>query len=320
MLSDRQIGKENKMTEDNTQNVAEEQYWGDDAPIDAPEPQAETSNVEENPEVVLEPFEDEVVQEQVANSNETAGEQTEQQRFEYWQSRYDKKASEVDAISEKLKSYENVAPIAEYIQSNPEVLKQVAKSLSGDTQSVPSQEKSDGLPKKPQRPTKPMNYDASEAVMDADSDSYQYRVALDDYRDGMIDYQEGLEVARINAMKAQEQKVVQQRQAYERQQAEVGMRQQLQQQYGYSPEKAEEFMQFYSTPESITLENLVHLDKLRGKPSQQQIATQQKVQAMQNQQKRMQVPTPTAVQTGNAQPNFSDEDLFNLGLMANSRK
>ena len=45
----------------------------------------------------------------------------------------------------------------------------------------------------------------------------------------------------------------------------------------------------------------------------------QKVQAMQNQKQRMQVPTPTAIQSGNAEPNFSDDDLFNLGLMANKR-
>jgi len=298
------------MTEENTQDVAEEStpYWGE-----------EETNVEE-PSVVLEPFDDEA-QAQVADATEVADADGEDKnRYEYWQSRYDKKASEFDAMSKKLEEFNNIAPIAEYIQGNPDVLKSVARSLSGDTPSVPSQEKSQELPQKPERPTKPMNYDASEAVMDSDSDSYKYRVALDDYRDGMIDYQERLEVDRINAMKAQEQQIAQQRVAYERQQAEVGMVEQLQQKYGYTPEKATEFMKYYSNPESITLDNLVSLDKLRSAPSQQELATQQKVQAMQNSQQRMKVPTPTAVQTGNAQPNFSDEDLFNLGLMANSRK
>ena len=199
-------------------------------------------------------------------------------------------------------------------------MKSVARSLSGDNPSVPSQEKSNEAPQRPQRPTKPNSYDANEAVMDSDSESYKYRMAMDDYREGIVDYQEAMEVSRYNAMKAQEQQVAQQRMAYERQQAEVGMAEQLQNQYGYSPEKASEFMKYYSTPESITLDNLVSLDRLRQAPSQQEVATQQKVQAMQNSQKRMQVPTPTAVQTGQAQPNYSDEDLFNLGLMANNRK
>lgn len=297
------------MTEETTQDIAEETpYWG------------EETNVEDTPKVELEPFGDEE-ETQVAEATTTDNAQgDEQSRFEYWQSRYDKKASEHDALSKRLEEYNNIAPIAEYIQGNPEVLKSVARSLSGDNPSVPSEEKSNEAPQRPQRPAKPNSYDANEAVMDSDSESYKYRVAMDDYREGIVDYQEAMEVSRYNAMKAQEQQVAQQRMAYERQQAEVGMAEQLQNQYGYSPEKASEFMKYYSTPESITLENLVSLDRLRQAPSQQEVATQQKVQAMQNSQKRMQVPTPTAVQTGQATPNYSDEDLFNLGLMANNRK
>lgn len=309
MLSIRQIGKGIQMTEETTQDIAEETpYWG------------EETNVEDTPKVELEPFGDEE-ETQVAEATTTDNAQgDEQSRFEYWQSRYDKKASEHDALSKQLEEYNNIAPIAEYIQSNPEVLKSVARSLSGDNPSVPSQEKSNEAPQRPQRPTKPNSYDANEAVMDSDSESYKYRMAMDDYREGIVDYQEAMEVSRYNAIKAQEQQQAQQRMAYERQQAEVGMAEQLQNQYGYSPEKASEFMKYYSTPESITLENLVSLDRLRQAPSQQEVATKQKVQAMQNSQKRMQVPTPTAVQTGQAQPNYSDEDLFNLGLMANNRK
>lgn len=297
------------MTEETTQDIAEETpYWG------------EETNVEDTPKVELEPFGDEE-ETQVAEATTTDNAQgDEQSRFEYWQSRYDKKASEHDALSKQLEEYNNIAPIAEYIQGNPEVLKSVARSLSGDSPSVPSQEKSNEAPQRPQRPAKPNSYDANEAVMDSDSESYKYRVAMDDYREGIVDYQEAMEVSRYNAIKAQEQQQAQQRMAYERQQAEVGMAEQLQNQYGYSPEKASEFMKYYSTPESITLENLVSLDRLRQAPSQQEVATKQKVQAMQNSQKRMQVPTPTAVQTGQATPNYSDEDLFNLGLMANNRK
>ena len=309
MLSIRQIGKGIQMTEETTQDIAEETpYWG------------EETNVEDTPKVELEPFGDEE-ETQVAEATTTDNAQgDEQSRFEYWQSRYDKKASEHDALSKQLEEYNNIAPIAEYIQGNPEVLKSVARSLSGDSPSVPSQEKSNEAPQRPQRPAKPNSYDANEAVMDSDSESYKYRVAMDDYREGIVDYQEAMEVSRYNAIKAQEQQQAQQRMAYERQQAEVGMAEQLQNQYGYSPEKASEFMKYYSTPESITLENLVSLDRLRQAPSQQEVATKQKVQAMQNSQKRMQVPTPTAVQTGQATPNYSDEDLFNLGLMANNRK
>lgn len=294
------IVNDQSIAENSDQTVVDttKEYW-QDAP-----------NVEEAP--VQEPQAEAQVQ------PENAGE-TEQQRYQYWQSRYDQKASEFDNMSKKLAEYEKIAPIAEYIQENPDALKNVARSLSGDNPKVPSQEKSETLPQKPTRPTKPMNYDATESVMDAESDSFKYRQAMDDYRDNMIDFQDQMEVHRLNQLKVQEDKIAQQRQAYEAQQAREGMKQQLMNQYGYAPEKADEFIQYYSSPESISLDNLVNLDKLRSAPSQQEVATQQKVQALQNQKQRLTVPTPTAVQTGETKPNYSDEDLFNLGLMANKR-
>lgn len=270
-----------------------------------------------NEEVETQPVQ-EPVQEANAQTPENTG-QTEEQRYQYWQSRYDQKASEFDNISKKLAEYEKIAPIAEYIQENPDALKGVARSLSGDNPGVPSQEKSQTLPQKPERPTKPMNYDATESVMDAESDSFKYRQAMDDYRDNMIDFHDQMEVHRLNQLKVQEEKIAQQRQAYEAQKAQEGMKQQLMNQYGYAPEKADEFIKYYSSPESISLDNLVSLDKLRSAPSQQEVATQQKVQALQNQQERLAVPTPTAIQSGETKPNFSEEDLFNLGLMANKR-
>ena len=175
------------------------------------------------------------------------------------------------------------------------------------------------IPQKPQRPTKPTNYDATEAYMDQESSSFKYRAELDNYRDNMIDYQEGIENQRIEALRQQEIQVQQRQQEYQQAQAVDGMKSRLVNEFGYVGEKADEFLKFYSSPDSITLDNLVQLDKFRNSPSQQEVATKQKVQAMQNQQKRMQVPTPTAIQTGNAEPNFSDDDLFNLGLMMNKK-
>jgi len=289
------------------------QYWGGEPNVE--DTQQVEAPVEASPEIGLEPFENENPVQSVPENTEGS----EQQRYQYWQSRYDQKASEFDTMSQKLAEYEKVAPIAEYIQENPDILKGVAKSLSGDTPQVPSQEKSMELPQKPQRPTKPTNYDATEAYMDTDSASFKYRQQLDEYRDSMIDYQDSVEQNRVQQLKAEQQKIVQERQAYEAQQAQSGMLNQLTSGYGYTPEKAQEFMQYYSSPDSITLENLVQLDRLRNAPSQQEVATQQKVQELQNAKERMKVPTPTAVQTGNAEPQYSDEDLFNLGLMANKR-
>ena len=288
-----------------------QEYWEGDS-NDVSEPQ---------PQVQLEPMDQEHLQEtSVASAEEPKSiDETEQQRYQYWQSRYDQKASEFDAISKKIEDYENIAPIAEYINSNPSVLKNVAKELSGDTPTVPSQEQWQNLPQKPRRPTKPANYDAAEAVMDADSDSYKYRVSMEDFRDGMIDYQEQREAIAYQQLKRKEQDIIQQRQVYEQEQSTVSMKNQLINQYGYTEDKANQFVDYYASPDSLTLDNLVNLDRLRNSPSQQQVATQQKAQQMKNRSELSKVPAPAGIQTGEATPQYSEEDLFNLGLMSNKR-
>ena len=292
------------------------QYWGDESNAEETQ-QAETPEVEASPE--LDPFEHAIAGMDNEAQEPESADDSEKGRFEYWQSRYDQKASEFETISQKLEDYDRIAPIAEYIQENPNVLQNVAKSLSGDEPAVPSQEKSQELPKKPARPTKPTNYDATEAYMDQESESFKYRAALDNYRDEMIDFQENQENLRIQEMQNREAAIVHQRQEYERTQAIDGMKGQLINEYGYEPQKADEFMQFYSSPESVTLENLVQLDKMRNSPSQAEVATRQKAQQMEKQSQRMAIPTPAGVQSGQAEPKFSDEDLFNLGLMAQKR-
>lgn len=281
--------------------------------------EGDTNDVSE-PQIELEPMDQAHLQEETPvetpKSNDTS---EEQDRYQYWQSRYDQKASEFDNMSKKIADYEKVAPIAEYIQDNPQILKTVAKSLSGDAPLVPSQEESMELPQKPQRPTKPNNYDATESVMDADSESYKYRVAVEDFRDGMIDYQEQREVVATQKLEIQKQNAQREQQEYQNAQNTASMKTQLMNQYGYTPDKADEFVQYYSSPDSLTLDNLVNLDRYRNSPSQQEVATHQKAQSMQNRSKLSQVPAPAGIVSGKAQPQYSEEDLFNLGLMGNKR-
>jgi len=276
----------------------------------------ETNDVSDPIELETEaPLDNNVIEETPENIEQG----TEEQRYQYWQSRYDQKASEFDTMSQKLNEYEKIAPIAEYIQSNPDVLKNVASSLSGDTPQVPSQEKSVELPQKPTRPTKPTNYDATESVMDADSDSYKYRVAMEDFRDGMIDYQEQREAVAMNQLQAKEAEIAKRQSEYQAEQSRNAMLGQLTAEYGYTPEKAQAFVEYYSSPDSITLDNLVNLDKLRSAPSQQEVATRQKAQTMASRSEMAKVPTPAGIASGQAEPQYTDEDLFNMSLMANKR-
>ena len=240
-------------------------------------------------------------------------------RFEYWQSRYDQKASEFNKLEEQLGQYQKIAPIAEYIQENPNVLQNVARSLSGDTQQVPAEAKSDGLPQKPQRPVKPANYDPSEAYMDVESASYNYRQQMDDYRDGIIDYTEQMDTYRARQAQA-EQKAIQQRQAQYQQQREVdSMHNDLVNKYGYEPTKAKEFIQYYSSPESLSLDNLVRLDKLRSAPSKAEVEQRQRVESMKQNQQKLSVPPPASAGSGYSEPQLTEEDAFNLALLRNRK-
>jgi hypothetical protein len=240
-------------------------------------------------------------------------------RFEYWQSKYDQKASEYNKLQEEMGQYEKVAPIANYIQENPDILKGVAKSLSGDTPSVADTNEQMASPKKPERPAKPVNYDSSEAYMDVDSASYKYREAMDNYRDEMIDYSEQAEQFRLREMEARENQIRQAQQQYEAQKQSDGMRNELMGKYGYTPDKAQEFMQYYSSPESLTLDNLVRLDKMRSAPSQAEVEQRQKAEMMKQKQNTLSTPPPAGVVSAQSEPQINEEDAFNLGLMRNRR-
>ena len=240
-------------------------------------------------------------------------------RFEYWQSKYDQKASEYNKLQEEMGQYEKVAPIANYIQENPDILKGVAKSLSGDTPSVADTNEQMASPKKPERPAKPVNYDSSEAYMDVDSASYKYREAVDNYRDEMIDYSEQAEQFRVREMEARENQIRQAQQQYEAQKQSDGMRNELMGKYGYTPDKAQEFMQYYSSPDSLTLDNLVRLDKMRSAPSQAEVEQRQKAEMMKQKQNTLNTPPPAGVVSAQSEPQINEEDAFNLGLMRNRR-
>ena len=238
-----------------------------------------------------------------------------EERYEYWQSKYDQQASEYNRMQEKMKELENVAPIAKHIEENPWILDNVASSLSGNTPKVAGNTESRGLPKKPERPSKPNNYDPSEAYMDPESSSFKYRDSLDNYREDLVSYQENMESYREEQQNKQYEAQQRQQQEAMAVQQQEAMARNLQESYGYTPDRATEFIKYYSSPDSISLENLVALDRLRNAPSSAEVETRQKAEMMKNRQNRVNIPPPASIGGGENQPQYSEEDLFNLGLM-----
>ena len=238
-----------------------------------------------------------------------------EERYEYWQSKYDQQASEYNRMQEKMKELENVAPIAKHIEANPWILDNVAQSLSGNTPEVAGNTESRGLPKKPERPSKPSNYDPSEAYMDPESSSFKYRDSLDNYREDLVSYQEDMESYREDQQNKQYEAQQRQQQEAMAVQQQEAMARNLQESYGYTPDRATEFIKYYSSPDSISLENLVALDRIRNAPSSAEVETRQKAEMMKNRQNRVNIPPPASIGGGENQPQYSEEDLFNLGLM-----
>jgi hypothetical protein len=277
-----------------------------------------------NPVDELEAFDEnlmppEFVQDEPASPEGNIEPKGDKGRYEYWQSKYDTLERDYNKQMEELKGLEKVVPIANYIEKNPQVLKAVASDLSGNPQQVSAEGESADLPKKPKRPVKPANYDPSEAYMDVDSSSYKYRESLDNYRDEMIDYSDRAEVHRVRQLEAQEAQVRQAQREYEAQKDVDEMHNSLVNQYGYTPDKAKEFVQYYTSPGSVTLDNLVRLDKIRSAPSQAEVDQRQKAESMKQKQTRLSVPPPPATGTGYSEPQLTEEDAFNLGLMQNKR-
>ena len=102
----------------------------------------------------------------------------------------------------------------------------------------------------------------------------------------------------------------------------------LQSQYNYSPQEANDFIQRMSSPDSLSLDNLVRLHKMSLQPSQEAPALQQvtpeaqQKQALMNQrQEKLSIPTPIGVQPGaNVQSSKSVEDQMMDSMIGNYKK
>ena len=89
--------------------------------------------------------------------------------------------------------------------------------------------------------------------------------------------------------------------------------------HGILQNKAQQFIKYYSSPDSLTLDNLVRLDKMRSAPSQAEVEQRQKAESMKQKQGKLNVPPPAGVVSAQSEPQVNEEDAFNLGLMQNRR-
>ena len=255
------------------------------------QPQTEqfVAKTESEPEIVNESEPSDVQSEEVPKSDNDS--------YKYWQSQADKRAAEVDL----LKS-------------------QVTELMKAQT-STPAEEPKEEIAQieRPVKPSKPADYDHSEALADPESASGKYLGKQEQYLDNLATYMETVEVQRSNAM----QKQMEEQQVQLRNQKLVN---DLQTHYGYDGQQAADFIDKMSKPDSLSLDNLVKLHKLgQGNTSTQlsQVTPEakQKQLTMSQRQEKLSIPTPIGVQPGaNVQSSKSVEDKMMDSMIGNYKK
>jgi len=220
-------------------------------------------------------------------------------QYQYWQSQADKRAAEV----ELLKGQVNELMTAQKAPAQP--VKEETAQLE-----------------KPVKPQKPADFDHSEAIADPDSRSAKYLVKQTEYMESMADYTSSLEEQRIQSMRTLEEQTKKQAQ-------EAQLVSDLQRNYGYSLEDANDFMVKMTAPESMSLDNLVKLHRINTQPQEQssQTITQvsdaalQKQANMMQQKSKLSIPKPIGVKAGvNMQSSKKSEDKMMDSMIQNFNK
>ena len=217
--------------------------------------------------------------------------------YKYWQSQADKRAAEVDLLKSQV----------------TELMKAQA--------STPAEQPKEETVKieRPVKPRKPADYDHSEALADPESASGKYLAKQEQYMDGLADYMDSIEANRSKVMEQQ----IQQQEVFTRNQKVIS---DLQSQYNYTAEQANDFINKMSSPQSLSLDNLVKLHQMDSNAAPRQVAqvtpeALQKQQLMSNRQQKLAIPKPIGVQPGaNVQSSKSVEDQMMDSMIGNYKK
>lgn len=255
------------------------------------------ATVEPQPEIVEESQPSEV--------QDTSDPKNDSDSYQYWQSQSDKKQVEIDTLKGQMS----------------EMMTRINVS---DNTSASAKEETVNL-EKPVKPRKPGDYDHSEALADPDSDSGKYLVKQEQYLDNLTNYMTNVEERR-------EQKALEQQRDAEKFQRNQKVISDLQTKHGYDVESANDFVEKMSSPDSLSLDNLVKLHKMSMGNAPQQVTSptnieqvtpeaQQKQALMQSRQEKLSIPKPIGVQPGaSVQSSKSVEDLMMDSMVGNYKK
>ena len=208
-------------------------------------------------------------------------------RYQYWQSQASKLENELGQVKE-AQAQQQLMMQQQMLANQP-----------------PAQTEPERFPDAPARPVKPRNFSREDAYQDPSSESARFLDEQEEWRDNMEEYRDlkgqydsAVIQERIN--KEQEVRVqeAQRQQAYAQQKAQINqVGNMVMDKYGLSQEEAGSFIQDMSSDESLTMDNLVQLWRMKqgqgapvGTPVQNSPSP-----TFQQTQRAQQIPSPMGV-------------------------
>jgi hypothetical protein len=187
----------------------------------------------------------------------------EEQRVRDWQAKFDKLQGEFDSYKTQA---EDVNKLWSYVQTDPrlaqEVFSTVERSLSGEGSSAKAAE-SKSEPQEPAQPNKPSDYSDHDAYMEPDSESFKYRLVMEQYRSELADYKMEKRMAEMQGLVAPIYQAFEQEKAQVQHQAQLREIQTTFTASGLSDEEAG-MVTNWAAKYQVTPEDIVTLYKIKS--------------------------------------------------------
>ena len=231
------------------------------------------------------------------------------ERYQYWQSQASKMENELTQIKTQQ----------QMMQQN-----MMQQQQQSPVQPEPEVEK---FPDPPSRPAKPRNFSREEAYSDPSSESARYLDEQDEWRDNIEEYKDlrhqyDLAVMHDRLEKSETERVadIKRREAYSHQQQQLAKVDNIvQSKYGLSPQESQTFIQEMSSNDSLTMDNLVQLWRMKqgqGVPQGTPIQNNPSP-TFQQTQRAQQIPSPMGVMpsTGQQAQGSTEDQIMDKMVM-----
>ena len=236
----------------------------------------------------------------VESDNVESDAKNDPQRYQYWHSKSAKLENEVEQLrAQQQQIFQQQAKQNEVVSPEPQ------------------QEQK--FPDAPTKPSKPRSFSREEAYADSSSESARYLDEVEEWRDNIDEYKDlkhqydmALIQEKLDAEQKARQNDIQRRDAYMKKQKEVAQVNKLvQTKYGLTGDEAQSFIKEMSSANSLTMDNLVQLWRIRqgqGAPMSGNVQASPSP-TFQQTKRAQQVPSPMGVQSSiGQQASSSTED------------